>query len=496
MTKKNIISKRYVTTATLLAVMITAQAQLAQQPKLIVNITVDQLTTENLQSYMPQLSSNGLKRLIEKGTVYEDVSYPFQPIDKASAITTIVTGTTPYYNGIIGNTWFNRKTGKLQECIDDPDMQGIYTTDKASARKILTSTLSDELKLSTKGQSIIFGIAEDKTSAILTAGHAANGALWKDHYNGGWCSSSYYFRTAPSWLTAHNNSHPLDKKAKVVTTLPAETTDIALLCVDKEMMGKDEVTDLLHVTYDVAVPPVVVDTKKKKNAAEPTWESRQQQRYQEIDKEIGRLVDSLEYRIGKQNVIFFITSTGYVDEAPYDYQQYRIPTGTFYINRTANLLNMYLGAIYGMDKYVEGCSKNQIYLNLQQIEQKRLNFSEILNRSQSFLLQCEGIRNVYTSEMLLTSSAGNMQKTRNGFSPETGGQLLIEIAPGWKLTNEDTNENYQINSRISYFPIIIYGAGVQPQKITTPVSIDRLAPTIAKSIHIRAPNACSALPLF
>ncbi|MBP5276912.1 MAG: alkaline phosphatase family protein, partial [Prevotella sp.] len=198
----NIISKRHVTTATLLAFMVTAQAQITQTPKLIVNITVDQLTTENLQTYMPQLSQNGLKRLIEKGTVYQDVSYPFQPVDKASALTTIVTGTTPYYNGIIGNTWFNRKTGKLQGCTDDSDMQGIYTTDKASARQILTSTLGDELKLSTKGQSIVFGISEDKTAAILTAGHAGNGAIWKDRYNGGWCSSSYYFRTAPSWLTA------------------------------------------------------------------------------------------------------------------------------------------------------------------------------------------------------------------------------------------------------------------------------------------------------
>ncbi|MBQ3826999.1 MAG: hypothetical protein II812_02460, partial [Prevotella sp.] len=63
MTKRNIISKRHVTTVTLLAIMITAQAQLAQQPKMIVNITVDQLTTEGLQNSMSQLSERGLKRL-------------------------------------------------------------------------------------------------------------------------------------------------------------------------------------------------------------------------------------------------------------------------------------------------------------------------------------------------------------------------------------------------------------------------------------------------
>ena len=157
---------------------------------------------------------------------------------------------------------------------------------------------------------------------------------------------------------------------------------------------------------------------------------------------------------------------------------------------------MFLGAIYGSDKYVEGCSRNQIYLNLQLLEQKRLNITEMLNRSQSFLLQCEGIRNVYTSERLLTTAQGNEQIIRNGFSPETSGQLLVEIAPGWNLSNENTNENYQINSRATSFPVIIYGTGIKKETINTPVTIDRLAPTIAKSIHIRAPNACSALPLF
>ena len=495
MTKRNIISKRQVTTATLLAMMVTAQAQITQTPKLIVNITVNQLTTDNLRGFLSSLSGNGLKKLFDNGMVYEDVSFPFQPVDNASAITAIVTGTTPYYNGIIGSTWFNRKTGKLQSCVDDPDMKGIYTTDKASAKHILTSTVGDEMKVASKGQSIVFGISEDKTAAILTAGHAANGAIWKDRYNGGWCSTSYYSPTAPQWLTTYNNSRSLSKKTKEVNTLTSETTDIALLCVDREMMGKDNVTDLLHITYDVTVPPVKAE-KKKKNTMEVSWESRQQQRYQEVDQEIGRLVDSLEFRIGKQNVIFFLTSAGYVEESADDYQCYHIPTGTFYINRTANLLNMYLGAIYGSDTYVEGCSRNQIYLNLQQIEQKRLNLSDILNRSQSFLLQCEGIRNVYTSERLLTSSSIGEQQTRAGFCPETSGQLLIEIAPGWNLTNENTNENYQINSRVAYFPIIIYGAGVKAQKVSTPVSIDRLAPTIAKTIHIRAPNACSTAPLF
>jgi len=46
------------------------------------------------------------------------------------------------------------------------------------------------------------------------------------------------------------------------------------------------------------------------------------------------------------------------------------------------------------------------------------------------------------------------------------------------------------------FPIIFYGTGIIAEKVKTHVTTDRIAPTIAKTIRIRAPNACSAEPLF
>jgi len=63
-------------------------------------------------------------------------------------------------------------------------------------------------------------------------------------------------------------------------------------------------------------------------------------------------------------VLFVLTSTGYSDEEEEENNgKYRIPTGKFNITRTSNLLNMYLGAVYGNARYVETCYKNQIYLN-------------------------------------------------------------------------------------------------------------------------------------
>jgi hypothetical protein len=166
------------------------------------------------------------------------------------------------------------------------------------------------------------------------------------------------------------------------------------------------------------------------------------------------------------------------------------------MSRTSNLLNMYLGAIWGQGKYVEAHFKNQIFLNHQLLEQKKISIAEASNRSQEFLAMLSGVRNVYTSLQLLTASDEYTRKIRNGFNPERCGDLLIEAAPGWRLLDEDTQEQELVRASFIQFPIIFYGAGTTKEKVTIPVTTDRIAPTIARAIRIRAPNACSSEPLF
>ena len=76
----------------------------------------------------------------------------------------------------------------------------------------------------------------------------------------------------------------------------------------------------------------------------------------QLDHTLATLISGVEQQVGKDKVLFVVTSTGYSDEARKDLDKYRVPSGTFYINRTANLLNMYLSAIYGQGRYVEQCS--------------------------------------------------------------------------------------------------------------------------------------------
>lgn len=516
---------------TLLAMLgFKAEAQAGENgnaPRLVVSIAIDQLRSDYLEAFAPLYLNDGFKRLLQHGMVYQNASYPFSPIDRASAIASIATGVTPYYNSIVGQRWLNRETLRPQHCVDDPKHPGLLTTQTASPVQMGTSAIGDELKVATAGKALVFSIAPERDAAVLAGGHAADGAFWIDDQQGEWCSSKYYFEQMPSWARAFNGLHAPARKIDGTTWEPVNylvgnfsyfmqtgqqkpflhnfsgdrryreykasamvNEDVTLLakqCIASNGMGIDRVTDLLCLTY-------YAGNYDHRTVTECQMEL--QDTYVRLDQEISRLINHIEQQVGKSNVLFVLTSTGYSDEEAADYAKYRIPTGSFNMSRTASLLNMYFGALWGNGKYVDGVFRNHIFLNHRLLEVKLKSFTEATTRAQEFLVQLSGVRNVYTSLQLLTDNNENLRPIRNGYSPERCGDIVIEIAPGWRLQNEDVQENELVRASYIPFPIIFYGAGTHSEQVSLPVTIDRIAPTIARAIRIRAPNACSAQPLF
>jgi len=499
-----------------------AQEKIKYAPRLVVSITIDQLRTDYLEAFSPLYCNDGFKRLMANGVVYENASYPFSTIDRASAISSVMTGVSPYYHSIIGEQWLNKETLRPVSCTDDPKQNGLV-----SPGQLQVSTLADELKVSTQGQAKIFAIAPYQDAAILSAGHAADGAYWIDSQTGQWNTSQYYSSMLPTWILRINElkspyatirdnvwepvielsgtfnyyqhignqipfKHPFKGERKFIEYLASglvntDVTQMAKECVTNQALGYDRVTDLLCLTY-------YAGTFDHKPVSDCQMEL--QDTYVRLDRELAQLIRTLESKLGAEHILFIITSTGYSDEESSDYQKYRIPSGTFYPNRTANLLNMYFGAIWGQGRYVETCFKNQLFLNHKLLESKRISLTDAGQRAQEFISQLEGVRNVYTALQLLVGNNPQIYKIRNGFNPERNGDILIEVSPGWQLQNEDTHESQVSRASFNQFPIIFYGAGMQAEKVKEPVTIDRIAPTIAKTIRIRAPNACSAEPLF
>jgi hypothetical protein len=515
----------YATFLALLAFSSGAGAQQQQQPKikyaprLVVTITVDQLRTDYMEAFAPLYGQDGFKRLLKDGMVFENASYPFTGIDRASAVASLATGVSPYYHSIVAEQWLDRETLRPVYCVGDER--------ETTPAHLLTSTLGDELKVATNGAAVVCGVAPSRDAAVLSAGHAADGAYWIDTNNGQWTTSPYYQKQSPAWINSFNeqsapsktiakavwdpvielsgtfnyyqhvgNQKPFrhkftkqNKFAEYTTSglVNAHVTDMALQLVGNNAMGTDRVTDLLAVTYYAG------------NFAHKPLNDCQmelQDTYVRLDAELARLVKNVESRLGADHVLFVITSTGYSDDENTDYEKLRIPTGTFYINRSANLLNMYYGAIWGSGRWVESCFHNQMFLNRKLLESRRLSLTDAMTRAQEFLSQVSGVRNIYTSLQLISGQNQQFQKVRNGFNPERCGDILIEVSPGWRLFNEDNQDSQLSRASFTQFPIIIFGANTKADRIKDHVTVDRIAPTIAKIIRIRAPNACSAEPLY
>ena len=509
---------------TLLAVLGLTPEAMAQNdikfaPRLVVSITIDQLRTDYLEAFSPLYGDGGFKRLMENGLVFTNSSYPFTPIDRASAVASVGTGVSPYYHSIVGRRWLDRETLHSVYCLGG---------DNLSADNLLTSTIGDELKVSTDGNAKVFSISPFQDAAVLGAGHAADGAFWIDEQTGKWVTTPYYNAGQPPvWLTIHNDQHAPGKNKKFnwdplielagnfnyfqhitntgkpfkhqfttskgygefITSglVNAYVTGLAYDCLVRESMGFDRVTDYLAINY-------YAGTFNHAPMSECQFEL--QDTYMRLDRELAYLITSIENAVGAEHVLFVVTSTGYSDIETTDYEKYRIPTGTFYMNRTANLLNMYFGAIWGQGRYVETCFRNQMFLNHQLLESKRVSLTDACQRAQEFLALMSGVRNVYSGLQLLASTSAHTQKVRNGYNPNRCGDILIEVSPGWKLYNEDNQDTQLSRASFIQFPIIFYGADVKAERVSDHVTVDRIAPTIAKSIRIRAPNACSMAPLF
>lgn len=497
-------------------------------PKVVVNILIDQLRSDYVTAFMPLYGDNGFRRLFREGRVYTQAEYPMARPDRASAAATIAAGTSPANHGVIARQWLDRSTLRPVYCVDDSKYPGIGGTEDASSPvNLAVSTIGDELKVATEGKALVYSIAPFRDAAVLSAGHAADAAVWLDTRTGNWCSTSYY-GSLPMWAEMRNSHSHVSDLLKNLKWEPSSdlvgnfsyylsggmkepfshkfkgdaqfadfktsglvNEEIAALftdCIKGTAVGRDDITDYITVAF-------YAGNYQHRPVFEAPMEL--QDTYVRLDNALAHIISTVDKRIGLNNALFVLTSTGYADVENADLSAYRIPTGTFDVQRSAALLNMYLVAVYGQGLYVESCFDNQIYLNHKLIESKQINMTEMLNRCQDLLLQLSGVKDVYTSQRLLQGAwTPGISRIRGGYNPRFSGDILLEVSPGWSYTSQNNAKPRLVRESYLSYPVIFFGYGIPSDTIGTPVTVDYIAPTLSKAMRIRAPNACSLAPLF
>ncbi|MGN6178383.1 MAG: alkaline phosphatase family protein, partial [Mucilaginibacter sp.] len=142
------------------------------RPKLVVGIVVDQMRWDYLYRYYDRYQSNGFKRLLNDGFSCENTQVDYIPTFTGPGHTCIYTGSVPSIHGIAGNDFIIQATGKSMYCAQDDSVKTVGSTSTAgqmSPKNLLTTTVTDELRLATNFRSKVIGIALKDRGGILPA---------------------------------------------------------------------------------------------------------------------------------------------------------------------------------------------------------------------------------------------------------------------------------------------------------------------------------------
>ena len=177
------------------------------RPKLVVGIVVDQMRWDYLYRFYDRYQQNGIKRLLNEGFSCDNTLIDYIPTFTAPGHSSIYTGSVPALTGIAGNDFIIQATGKSIYCTEDTTVKTVGADSKAgqmSPRNLLTTTVTDELKLATNFRSKVIGVALKDRGGILPAGHTADAAYWFDDKSGNWITSTYYMNELPQWVKDFN----------------------------------------------------------------------------------------------------------------------------------------------------------------------------------------------------------------------------------------------------------------------------------------------------
>jgi predicted AlkP superfamily pyrophosphatase or phosphodiesterase len=184
------------------------------RPRLVLLIVVDQFRYDYLTRFGDLFGSSGIRRLMREGASWTEANFDHVPTFTAPGHAVFMTGAWPSQTGIIANDWYERDTGRKVKSVtdDSTDKLGGRPGERGySPRRLLCSTVGDELRIADGDRSKIIGISAKDRSAILPAGRRANAAYWFGTDNGNMVSSTYYFTREPDWVERFNDRHLADR---------------------------------------------------------------------------------------------------------------------------------------------------------------------------------------------------------------------------------------------------------------------------------------------
>ena len=514
---------------------VSFEASNADKPKLVVGIVVDQMRYDFLYRYSEKYSSGGFKRLMNEGFNCRNNHYDYAPTVTAAGHAAIFTGSIPAINGIIGNEWFNQKTGKSVYCVEDSSVRTVGSDSKAglmSPKNLLVSTITDQLKIANNFESKTIGIALKDRGSILPAGHTANAAYWFDSKNGAWITSSFYMNDLPQWVkdfnsmkmpqkymaegwktllpiekytesTADNQAYEAKLSGEKTATFPHElaaqsgvnllevirttpfgntlTKDFALVAIQNENLGKSPKTDFLTISFS---SPDYVGHAFGPNSIEV------EDTYLRLDKDIEEILTSLDNSLGKGNYLVFLSADHGVADVPGFWQSQKLPAGVVDAAISSREVKTALKTAFGEGEFIIAEDNSQLYLNANLMEEKKISYTQIYEIVRKTLLKRDDVADVIDLHNLANSTLPDYQLSyvKNGFNPRRSGDIMVVLNPSWFAGRKQGTTHGSLYRYDTHVPLLFYGWKVKSGETTLRTNISDISPTVADLLNILEPN--------
>ena len=485
----------------------------APKPKLVLAIVIDQFRYDYLLRFRADYNA-GFTRLLEHGAVFTDAHYLHSTTVTAVGHSTFLSGATPSISGIVANEWYDRQAKQTVTSVSDPDSKLVSSNagrTGSSPRRLLVSTVGDELKMQ-GGDSKVIGISIKDRSAILPAGHMADAAYWYDNDTNAWVTSTYYRADLPEWARKVNGEErykqlvnakwlPFDAKndsAKPFCTMTKGTEarfcgsleatpwgnemieEFAERAIEGEKLGHHNSPDILAVSFssnDYVGHAVGPDDPAVRDISIRT------------DRLLGKLFAYADRLVGAGNTLVVLTADHGVAPVPEVNQARKMPGGRLKGPALIERISAALTNRFGAGKWIVSGS-TMPYLNLELVEKLKLDPAEVERVAAEAAGSMEHIFRVYTRHDLL---AGRVQQdsisqaVSVGFFGPRSGDLLIIPDPYYMFDATGTTHGtpYDYDNHV---PVLFLGTGIKAGSYSRTVAVNDIAPTVASILQVEIPS--------
>jgi predicted AlkP superfamily pyrophosphatase or phosphodiesterase len=535
---------------TALAVLawVTLASAASDPPRLVLQITVDQLRGDLPGRYADRLTEGGFRYLMEKGTWYIDAHYQHANTETAVGHATLATGADPSRHGIVANDWIDQKTGAFVYNTEDEHHHIIGQEPKAhegvSPRNLAASTFGDELVVYNGGRSRVFSVSVKDRGAILPGGHAGK-AFWFSKSSGNFVTSTYYYNDYPAWVKQWNAAkpadafkgkswellndrstyvhgqmddrpyeadlkplgrifpHPLGGDTKyfylLLTLTPIGdvlTLDFAKALVENEKLGQNDkgAPDYLQISFSSTdyighlFGPSSLETEDN---------------ILRLDRTLADLFQFIDEKVGLDHTLIVLSADHGAPEAPEYMATLGLSTGRFAFDwfKTEGPLTKALQKKFGRDDLIAGHSHPYLYLNLEAISSAGLDLADVERFVADELMKIPGIAYALTRGDLLAgriTESPIQNQIRRSFHPTRSGNIHMVPEQYWFLHSTEEAEKMGIGSIAAihgspwaydtYVPIFFAGSGVPAQTIGRRVAPTDIAPTLAAYLGVKPPS--------